>query len=154
MFGCSVYASRGYGRQPSFRPDQLPRASELRGFYPRQTTYGASAQRNVGAALVSVEESRRRYSLDEYFAVEETSHVKNEYYDGQIFAMAGASLAHHRISRNILTYLQSALANLGCEAFGSDLRVQAPGGLFTYPDISMVCREPQLRREFPVRFEV
>jgi hypothetical protein len=29
-------------------------------------------------------ESQRRYSLDEYFAVEETSHVKNEYYDGQV----------------------------------------------------------------------
>jgi len=44
-------------------------------------------------------DSQRRYSLDEYFAVEETSQVKNEYYDdGEIFAMAGASLEHNRIA--------------------------------------------------------
>jgi len=51
----SLYAYRGYWRQPSFRPDQLPLPTELQGFYPRLTVYGASAQRNVGAGLVSVE---------------------------------------------------------------------------------------------------
>ncbi len=51
----SLYAYRGYWRQPSFRPDQLPQPTQLQGFYPRLTAYGASAQRNVGAGLVSVE---------------------------------------------------------------------------------------------------
>ncbi len=51
----SLYAYRGYWRQPSFRPDQFPLPSELRGFYPRLAAYGASAQRNVGAALLSLE---------------------------------------------------------------------------------------------------
>ena len=51
----SLYAYRGYWRQPSFRPDQLPLPTELRGFYPRLAVYGASAQRNVGAALLSLE---------------------------------------------------------------------------------------------------
>jgi putative restriction endonuclease len=37
-----------------------------------------------------------------------------------------------------------ALANRGCEAFGSDLRIQTPGGLFTYPDLSIVCGTPLL----------
>ncbi len=51
----SLYAYRGYWRQPSFRPDQLPAPTQLSGFYPRLAVYGASAQRNVGAGLVSVE---------------------------------------------------------------------------------------------------
>ena len=89
-------------------------------------------------------ESQRRYSLDEYFAVEETSQVKNEYYDGQIFAMAGASLEHNDIAANLLSFLRPALLHRGCRAFGSDLRVQTPGGLFTYPDLSVVCGEPLL----------
>ena len=93
--------------------------------------------------------SQRRYSLDEYFAVEETSRVKNEYYDGQIFALAGASLAHNRIAANLLSFVRRALANRGCEAFGGDLRVQAPGDLFTYPDMSVVCGEPLLLQGSP-----
>ncbi len=51
----SLYAYRGYWRQPSFRPDQLPLPTQLRGFYPRLASYGASAQRNIGAALLSLE---------------------------------------------------------------------------------------------------
>src|SRR5438093_11475240 len=66
-------------------------------------------------------ESQRRYSLDEYFAVEETSQVKNEYYDGQIFAMAGASLQHNRITANLLSFIRPALRDRGCEAFGSEI---------------------------------
>lgn len=89
-------------------------------------------------------DSQRRYSLDEYFAVEETSKVKNEYYDGQIFAMAGASIQHNRITRNLLTMFAQQLGSRGCEVFASDLRVQTPGGLFTYPDLSVVCGEPLL----------
>jgi Uma2 family endonuclease len=89
-------------------------------------------------------DSQRRYSLEEYFAVEETSQVKNEYYDGQIFAMAGASLQHNRIAANLLSFIRPVLVSRGCEAFGSDLRVQTPGGLFSYPDLSIVCGDPLL----------
>jgi len=57
IFGsdASLYAYRGYWRQPSFRPDQFPSPAQLRGFYPRLRVYGASAQRNVGAGLLSLE---------------------------------------------------------------------------------------------------
>ncbi len=51
----SLYAYRGYWRQPSFRPDQLPVPTQLQGFYPRLAVYGASTQRNIGAALLSLE---------------------------------------------------------------------------------------------------
>ncbi len=51
----SLYAYRGYWRQPAFLPDQLPLPTQLQGFYPRLAAYGASAQRNVGAALLSLE---------------------------------------------------------------------------------------------------
>ena len=51
----SLYAYRGHWRQPSFHPDQLPTPTQITGFYPRLAVYGASAQRNVGAGLVSLE---------------------------------------------------------------------------------------------------
>ena len=57
IFGsdASLFAYRGYWRQPSFRPDQLPSPAQLQGSYPRLAAYGASAQRNVGAGLLSLE---------------------------------------------------------------------------------------------------
>jgi Uma2 family endonuclease len=76
--------------------------------------------------------------------VEASSSVRNEFYDGQIFAMAGASLPHNDITANLISIIRRVMRARGCRVFGSDLRVQTPGGLFTYPDVSVVCGEPLL----------
>jgi len=82
-------------------------------------------------------EPQRHYSLDDYFVVETDSVIKHEYYRGEIVAMAGASVAHNHIAANVLAFLRYALRGKGCSAFGSDLRVHTPGGLFTYPDVCL-----------------
>jgi Uma2 family endonuclease len=87
---------------------------------------------------------QRHYTLDDYFAVEEMSLVKHEYFEGEIFAMAGASLPHNDIAANVLMLLRAALRDSGCRAFGSDLRIATQGGLFTYPDVSVICGTPLL----------
>jgi Uma2 family endonuclease len=89
-------------------------------------------------------DSQRHYSVDDYFMVEEMSEVKHEYWNGEIFAMAGASVAHNEIAANVLSELRSSLRDTNCGAYGSDLRVQTPGGLYTYPDVSVICGEVQL----------
>jgi Uma2 family endonuclease len=81
----------------------------------------------------------RQYTVEEYFGVEESSTVKHEYHQGQILAMAGASLRHNRLVGNIFSALRTALAGSPCEVFASDLRVRTPGGLYTYPDVMVVC---------------
>ncbi len=72
---------------------------------------------------------QRRYSLDDYFAVEATSAIRHGYANGEIFAMADASIAHNHIAANVLTILRMALRGENCSAFGSDLRLATPGGL-------------------------
>ena len=84
-------------------------------------------------------DSQRHYTVDDYFTVEEMSEVKHEYYNGEIFAMAGASLSHNEIAANVLSELRAFLRNSDCGVYGSDLRVQTPGGLYTYPDVSVIC---------------
>jgi Uma2 family endonuclease len=32
---------------------------------------------------------KKSYTVEEYFALEETSEIRHEYFDGEIFAMAG-----------------------------------------------------------------
>jgi Uma2 family endonuclease len=82
---------------------------------------------------------QRHYSLDDYFAIEADSPLKHEYYRGEVFAMAGASIAHNHIAANVLILTRTGLRGSTCSAFGSDLRVGTPGGLYTYPDGLIVC---------------
>jgi Uma2 family endonuclease len=89
-------------------------------------------------------DSQRHYSVDDYFMVEEMSEVKHEYCNGEIFAMAGASLRHNEIAANLLAELRARLRETDCGVYGSDLRVQTPSGLYTYPDVSVICGKVQL----------
>jgi len=65
--------------------------------------------------------------------------LKLEYFNGDIFAMSGGTIGHNTISLNISSFLRAALAGSSCKAFGSDMRVSMPSGLYTYPDASVVC---------------
>ena len=89
-------------------------------------------------------DSHRNYSLDDYFTVEEMSEIKHEFYQGEIFAMAGASLRHNEIAANLLTQFRTRLRDSDCGAYGSDLRIQTPGGLYTHPDVSVIFDPVQL----------
>ena len=87
-------------------------------------------------------------SVPEYLAFERESEIRHEYVDGQIFAMSGASRRHNRISWNIVEALGPQLRDGGCEGFVSDMRVRIQDyGIFTYPDVVVVCGEPQLDEE-------
>src|SRR5438128_5071430 len=79
-------------------------------------------------------DSQRHYTIDDYFTVEEMSEVKHEYYNGEIFAMAGASLEHNEIAANVLSGFRAALLDTDCGVYASDLRILTPAGLYSYPD--------------------
>lgn len=86
---------------------------------------------------------KRSYKLEEYFALEQASSEKHEFYRGEIFLMAGASVRHNRITRNLLALLTFQLRGKPCEPFGSDLRIAVKTyPLHTYPDISVICGGP------------
>ena len=46
-----------------------------------------------------MQQAQRHYTVDEYFAVEAMSPVRNEYFDGEILATAGGSANHNRSVR-------------------------------------------------------
>ncbi len=82
-----------------------------------------------------------KYTMDAYLEMEEKSLEKHEYYLGEIFAMAGASIQHNRIVKNTLSNLDSFLRKSDkCEVFPSDLKIHSKiNSLFTYPDLSIIC---------------
>jgi len=79
-------------------------------------------------------------SREEYSASERTSPVKHEYYNGQIYAMAGGSPAHARLGFNISVAIGKRLQGKSCRGASSDQRVRIEAsGLETYPDALVVC---------------
>ena len=76
----------------------------------------------------------------EYYFMEGYSLTRNEFFQDEIFAMAGTTPKHNKIAGNVYMSLRGQLRSNPCEAQISDqrLRVEA-NGLITYPDISVVC---------------
>ena len=84
-------------------------------------------------------------SDEEYLIMERVSPVKHEYFNGEIFQMAGSSEEHANISSNINASLHLQFRKRPCKTYQSDLRVHIPKtGLYTYPDVVVVCGKPQL----------
>ena len=81
-----------------------------------------------------------KYTLSDYFDLEETSQEKYEYHDGYIIAMSGGTRRHSRIASSINTKLTNSLLGKGCEVFTSDLKVSVlRRNNYYYPDCTVVC---------------
>lgn len=111
--------------------------------------------------MSAIAKSTNWISLAEYLEGERVSESRHEYVDGQVYAMAGASDDHNRITRNILTALDNALRGKPCEPFASDMKVKISPNLadvYYYPDVLVVCDptdNAKYHRERPsVIFEV
>jgi Uma2 family endonuclease len=80
----------------------------------------------------------------EYLELVRTAEYKSEFCNGEMFAMAGASPEHNAIVFNVAGGLFSRLRDRPWRGFGSDQRLKvSETGLYTYPDLAIVCGEPQ-----------
>ncbi len=81
----------------------------------------------------------------EYLAQERFAEFRSEYYRGEVFAMAGASPEHTLAKDNLAREAGTQLKNGPCLVMTSDMRVKVDAtGLYTYPDIVIVCEKPQV----------
>jgi Uma2 family endonuclease len=81
-------------------------------------------------------------SAAEYLAAELESETRHEFLAGEVFAMAGASLAHNIICGNIFVALHTALRGKPCRAFMADVKLRIEtrdGETYYYPDILVIC---------------
>jgi Uma2 family endonuclease len=85
-------------------------------------------------------QTKVRHTPEEYLAFERKAEHKSEYFGGEIFAMSGASERHNLIVTNLVGELRAQLKGRPCKTYSSDMRVKvAPTGLYTYPDVMVVC---------------
>ncbi|MDF3078508.1 MAG: hypothetical protein K0S09_2397 [Sphingobacteriaceae bacterium] len=83
---------------------------------------------------------KKHFTPEEYLEWEELQPGKHEYFQGEIFDMAGAGDRHNLIFSNLFVELGSKLKGKSCKPYGSDFRIHIPQNtLYTYPDITVVC---------------
>ena len=89
-----------------------------------------------------------RYTYREYLALERGSNVRHEFFNGEIYAMAGGSREHAAFCANVMFALGAQLRSRGCQVHSSDLRVRVlESGLATYPDVTVICSKAELDPE-------
>jgi Uma2 family endonuclease len=91
-----------------------------------------------------------RMSYAEYLVAEAKSDVRHEFFDGEVFAMAGGTPEHAALAAAISGDLRVALRGKPCRIYSSDLRVRIEAtGLTTYPDASVVCGKLEISAQDP-----
>jgi Uma2 family endonuclease len=89
-----------------------------------------------------------RITPEEYLELERRSETKHEYLNGEVFAMPGVTRQHNLIAVNITVELGMQVIDRPCEVYAIDLRTKVrPTGLYTYPDIAVVCGAPEFEDE-------
>src|SRR3712207_5733534 len=95
-------------------------------------------------------EARQRISEAEYLVIEQSSDEKHEFFNGELFGMAGASPEHNLIAGNLVRELGTQLKQHPCRVYPSDQRVKVEAtGLNTYPDVTVVCGEQRFDEASP-----
>ena len=87
--------------------------------------------------------AKPHWTAEEYLAFEKTSPIRHEYVSGQLYAMAGGTKNHNRISDDFGAVLNRKFAQQGqpCEAFTSDVKVYVHPEVYYYPDVVVTCDE-------------
>lgn len=79
---------------------------------------------------------------EEYLEGERVSEMRHEFVDGYVYAMAGASAEHNRITANISGELRERLRGKRCEPFATNMKVRIPPAyvdVYYYPDVLVAC---------------
>ncbi|HGG59248.1 MAG TPA: Uma2 family endonuclease [Gammaproteobacteria bacterium] len=89
-----------------------------------------------------------RLSNEEYLQGELESDVRHEFYDGLVFAMAGAGEKHNIIAGNLFSALRQKSRGTPCRTFIADMKLYIPElNRFYYPDILVTC-DPEDDHEY------
>ena len=102
--------------------------------------------------LCEMETSSIRHcaTIDDLVRRERETGERYELYNGTLFLVEGARFAHSVIGANLICELSGALQGSDCVVLGpkgrvlSSTRNETEADLYTFPDVSVVCGEPEL----------
>lgn len=88
----------------------------------------------------------KRYTAEEYLALEVESEIRSEYRNGEIRPMTGATPEHNKISSALNALLWFGLRGKPYSLFITDQRLWISGAdLYTYPDVMVIANPVELK---------
>lgn len=99
------------------------------------------------------EKIQKKYiSVEEYFEMEKHSEIRHEYYNGEVFAMAGTSINHNRIVQNLSGVLRPIFRQRGCEVLLESVKLEAIKHFYyPYPDLMLTCDTQDMDAEYIIK---
>ena len=103
------------------------------------------------AAALAIQQQPQLLTVEDYLELERQSKVRHEYLDGHLYVMAGESPEHADISADLLIMIGNQLGEGPCRVRTKDTKVRcgpmliprSTKGLFSYPDLVVICGEPE-----------
>jgi Uma2 family endonuclease len=86
---------------------------------------------------------QKRWTVEEYLAFEKSSDTRHAFIDSEIYAMSGGTARHSQITQNAASSLHLQLRRKPCIVYNSEVQVKVNAAIYTYPDVPIVCGEPQ-----------
>ncbi|MCF0071345.1 Uma2 family endonuclease [Dyadobacter sp. CY261] len=90
-------------------------------------------------------------TVEEYFELEKESEIRHEYYNGEIYAMAGTTLNHNDIVDNVRSFLKGFFQPRGCRVFAESVKVKASNIYYPYPDVIVTCAPVDISGTYVVK---
>ena len=78
-------------------------------------------------------------TFEQFLDWERRQERKHEFVDGEVIAMAGATIAHNIIQANLVAAAAPKLRSSGCRPLTSDMLVRTATGRGRYPDMTIDC---------------
>lgn len=85
---------------------------------------------------------------EDYLEGEKQAECRHEYIDGEVYAMAGGSDAHARISLNAAILLKNQLRGSACSTYLGEMKAQVSTTKYFYPDVLVTCSPDDLQRNY------
>jgi len=84
------------------------------------------------------------YTFEEYLEMENVSEERHEYYYGEIFNMAGTTLRHNNILKNLIIKFNPLLDGKKCQLNFESVRTEINEKKhYVYPDLVITCENAQ-----------
>jgi len=105
-----------------------------------------------------VKKIETKISEKDYLEGELLSEVRHEFIDGYVYAMAGTSINHNRIARNVSNLLENEFIKTEshCESFLSDMKVKESEETikYFYPDVLVTCEPDDSESEYYINSSI
>ena len=90
--------------------------------------------------MTAVQPEKKTYSFTEYVQLEQNEGIRYEFWDGEVFAMAGSTKRYNRIVQSLARILYPFSQQNGCEVFTENVRQKLNRGeRYVYPDVIYTC---------------